>query len=158
MGEPSGLLSMRSYRVGHDWSDLAAAAAAEHWEEFHELYSRFSLGIYFTHSINGWCGKQRVGEFFRVFRKLWLPPLRPGLNAKSLRQLFLLPKGAFHTSTEPQASLFITLILPWPLVLSISSIATNPHCGLCLPCSWHHLIPWHRAWHVNQWMNLTSPS
>jgi len=27
-GEPAGLLSMGSHRVGHDWSDLAAAAAA----------------------------------------------------------------------------------------------------------------------------------
>ena len=27
MGEPGGLLSMRSNRVGHNWSDLAAAAA-----------------------------------------------------------------------------------------------------------------------------------
>ena len=25
-GEPGGLLSMESHRVGHDWSDLAAAA------------------------------------------------------------------------------------------------------------------------------------
>ena len=29
MGEPDGLLSMGSHRVGHDWSDLAAAAAAD---------------------------------------------------------------------------------------------------------------------------------
>ena len=28
MGEPGGLLSMGSHRVGHDWSDLAAVAAA----------------------------------------------------------------------------------------------------------------------------------
>ena len=28
MGEPNGLLSMGSHRVGHDWRDLAAAAAA----------------------------------------------------------------------------------------------------------------------------------
>ena len=28
MGEPGGLLSMGSHRVGHDFSDLAAAAAA----------------------------------------------------------------------------------------------------------------------------------
>ena len=28
-GEPGGLLSVGSHRVGHDWSDLAAAAAAE---------------------------------------------------------------------------------------------------------------------------------
>ena len=27
MGEPGGLLSMASHRVGHDWSDLAAAAS-----------------------------------------------------------------------------------------------------------------------------------
>ena len=30
-GEPGGLLSMGSHRVGHDWSDLAAAAARE-WQ------------------------------------------------------------------------------------------------------------------------------
>ena len=29
MGEPGGLPSMGSHRVGHDGSDLAAAAAAE---------------------------------------------------------------------------------------------------------------------------------
>ena len=29
MGEPGGLPSMGSHRVGHDWSDLAAAAAAD---------------------------------------------------------------------------------------------------------------------------------
>ena len=32
-GEPGGLVSMGSQRVGHDWSDLAAAAAAEHSKE-----------------------------------------------------------------------------------------------------------------------------
>ena len=30
-GEPGALLSMGSHRVGHDWSDLAAAAAAAAW-------------------------------------------------------------------------------------------------------------------------------
>ena len=30
-GEPGGLLSMGSHRVGHDWSNLAAAAAAAAW-------------------------------------------------------------------------------------------------------------------------------
>ena len=29
MGEPGGPPSMGSHRVGHDWSDLAAAAAAK---------------------------------------------------------------------------------------------------------------------------------
>ena len=31
-GEPGGLPSMGSHRVGHDWSDLAAAAAANDQE------------------------------------------------------------------------------------------------------------------------------
>jgi len=35
-GEPGGLPSLGSHRVGHDWSDLAAAAAEmrEHWDFF----------------------------------------------------------------------------------------------------------------------------
>ena len=32
-GEPDGLPSMGSHRVGHDWSDLAAAAAADQTEK-----------------------------------------------------------------------------------------------------------------------------
>ena len=31
MGEPGGLLSMGSHRVGHDWSDLAAAAESKEY-------------------------------------------------------------------------------------------------------------------------------
>ena len=31
MGEPDGLLSMESHRVGHDWSNLAAAAGLPWW-------------------------------------------------------------------------------------------------------------------------------
>ena len=33
MEKPGRLLSMGSHRVGHDWSDLAAAAAAEHFKQ-----------------------------------------------------------------------------------------------------------------------------
>ena len=36
MGEPGGLLSMGSHRVGHDWTDLAATAAAEFLEQLKE--------------------------------------------------------------------------------------------------------------------------
>ena len=32
LGEPGGLPSMGSHRVGHNWSDLAAAAAAAAWD------------------------------------------------------------------------------------------------------------------------------
>ena len=36
-GEPGGLLSTVSHRVRHDWSDLAAAAAAALWLR-HDFY------------------------------------------------------------------------------------------------------------------------
>ena len=38
-GEPGGLLSMGSHRVGHDWSDLAAPTPVFWPREFHGLYS-----------------------------------------------------------------------------------------------------------------------
>ena len=34
MGEPGRLQSMGSHRVGHDWSDLAAAAAEDTSEKY----------------------------------------------------------------------------------------------------------------------------
>ena len=37
MGEPGGLPSMGSHRVGHDWSDLAAAAAYQHPFNMHPM-------------------------------------------------------------------------------------------------------------------------
>ena len=40
MGEPGGLLSMGLHRVGHDWSDLAAAAAAIHSTITSDVHSR----------------------------------------------------------------------------------------------------------------------
>jgi len=40
MEEPGGLPSMGSHRVGHDWSDLAAAAAANNKKYIKEVYSK----------------------------------------------------------------------------------------------------------------------
>ena len=40
--EPGGLLSMGSHRVGHDWSDLAAAAAALQCTGMHCLWHRLN--------------------------------------------------------------------------------------------------------------------
>jgi len=37
MGEPGGLPSVGSHRVGHDWSDLAIAAAVFHYTHAHTL-------------------------------------------------------------------------------------------------------------------------
>ena len=57
--EPGGLPSMGSHRVGHDWSDLAAAAAAECLLQFLSLslslFSVFLSTIHLSKTIKtGW--------------------------------------------------------------------------------------------------------
>ena len=42
-GEPGGLLSMGSHRVGHDWSDLAAAAVRSNDKSFQYSYLENSM-------------------------------------------------------------------------------------------------------------------
>ena len=44
-GEPDGLLSMGSHRVRHDWSDLAAAAAADCFPKWQHYFSFLSAGV-----------------------------------------------------------------------------------------------------------------
>ena len=62
MAEPGGLPSMGSHRVGHDWSDLAAAAAVfwltscQSWLNRHCLY----LGIWFDKS---WYQENKLCQF-----------------------------------------------------------------------------------------------
>ena len=48
-GEPCGLLSMGSHRVGHDLSDLAAAAAAyrRHWDWLRNSLGKFCGFLFF---------------------------------------------------------------------------------------------------------------
>ena len=51
MGEPGGLPSMGLHRVGHDWSDLAAAAAVTNDVDYLFLYSDFGfMFIYISSS------------------------------------------------------------------------------------------------------------
>ena len=47
MGEPGGLPSMGSHRVGHDWSDLAAATAIDRYE----LISILVLDFWFVFAV-----------------------------------------------------------------------------------------------------------
>ena len=50
MGEPGGLPSMGSHRIGHDWSDLAAAAwssiLTHHWDIWQLSLDKGSRGIF----------------------------------------------------------------------------------------------------------------
>ena len=54
MGEPGGLPSLGSHRVGHDWSDLAAAAAKwGHADLLHRLNSvKYETAQYRRYSVN----------------------------------------------------------------------------------------------------------
>ena len=46
MGEPGGLPSMGSHRVGHDWSDLAAAAVyASHYIELKYKGEQYTIYV-----------------------------------------------------------------------------------------------------------------
>ena len=64
-GEPGGLLSMGSHRVGHDWRDLAAAAAVTILEDERiwdlgkiRLCALMLLGCLSMHSLSTDCWKQ----------------------------------------------------------------------------------------------------
>ena len=58
-GEPGGLPSMGSHRVGHDWSDLAAAAAAAADRiKHHRLGS--SKRSFFACTSGGWKSKIKM--------------------------------------------------------------------------------------------------
>ena len=46
MGEPGGLPSLGSHRVGHDWSDLAAAAATYTWYIINIVHIEYILYTY----------------------------------------------------------------------------------------------------------------
>ena len=66
MGEPGGLLSMWSHRVRHDWSDLAAAAAAASliyslglWLRSLNLIKKHLLGFFASLNVSG-----REGEWW----------------------------------------------------------------------------------------------
>ena len=48
-GEPGGLPSMGSHRVGHDWRDLAAAAATLYIEWINNKVLLYSTGNYIQH-------------------------------------------------------------------------------------------------------------
>ena len=63
-GEPGGLPSMGSHRVGHDWSDSAAAAAAF---EYKYRFGSISMSLF----QNFVCAMQRVKHLLPRIAKWW---------------------------------------------------------------------------------------
>ena len=72
MGEPNGLLSMGSHRVGHDWSDLAAAAVWLVGFYFQECFalvvsdSVWPHGLSPTRLLRPWILQARILEWAAI--------------------------------------------------------------------------------------------
>ena len=78
MAEPGGLPSMRSHRVGHDWSDLATAAAGRLWV----ISKSRSVGQYcniIKHATHIHCRKSRE---YQEKQRLKKKPVTPWLIRK----------------------------------------------------------------------------
>ena len=78
-GEPGGLPSLGSHRVGHDWSDLAAAAAAAVWLMLSINISKLieppcptvlSTSVTYYSIFFSWEAEYRWGDTGNVFFKL----------------------------------------------------------------------------------------
>ena len=74
-GEPGGLLSMGSHRVGHDWSNLAAAAVAAGFFCLFVLFKTFNGESNSLGRKVGWC-KGHLGVWFSCEKNYWKPEER----------------------------------------------------------------------------------
>ena len=124
MGEPGGLPSMGSHRVGHDWSDLAAAAAAFLCIHTHH--------IFFVHSsADGRFGcfhvlptVNSVAMNIRVHVSFWISVLsdtRPGVELLDhMATVFFSFLRNLHMVFQQHAT-----FLNWPVPLSIFPLRFN---------------------------------
>ena len=61
-GEPGGLPFMESHRVGHDWSDLAAAAAAHENKRYKTSYFNIKTKLFFLEYVLIWKKDRYAGR------------------------------------------------------------------------------------------------
>ena len=98
-GEPGGLLSMGSHRVGHDWSDLAAAAAllSNHITEMWLI----TQALWFPSGSGCYCGDAasapQKGKFIQQRGWIWtVPAVVLCLVAQSCLTFCNLPGSSVH--------------------------------------------------------------
>ena len=74
-GEPGGLPSMGSHRLGQDWSNLAAAAAARHWyTKVNEKKKKKKKNRAKWNNARDWWGLSIYdGEFLKESYQLQMP-------------------------------------------------------------------------------------
>ena len=162
MGEPGGLPSVGSHRIRHDWSDLAAAAAAalqvgtlptELWGKPHAARQRmgkcYLVGKYASQTIlgpNAWFEMHISRLDSTVFthslscHPSW-PLLIPGNSRTFLPLTFWLFLKCLSFPWKKKSSTFMAHCR-WCLFQEVFSNFSRPdvifsiiksHCGVCVP-------------------------
>ena len=99
-GEPGGLPSMGSHRVGHDWSDLAPAAAA--WMRCLCVLHLFSFNC---HSCSS--GLEKSRSWLWLYLLIWFSPR---LHTFRFQSVLRLPVFNLATFSSPAISSAISLL------------------------------------------------
>ena len=133
MGEPGGLPSMGSHRVWHDWSDLAAAAAA--------VCTWASQVAQTVKSLEDPLGKEMATHPIflpgkSMDRGVWQAIVHGVAKSQTWRSKHVHPKLCLKLFSV-LVSLAISLTLTYPFPLSV------------LPQTFSYLIP-KRCWRVSQ--------
>ena len=136
-GEPGGLPSMGSHRVGHNWSDLAAAAAGYDIDPFPPspppvwvgCISGSEFGRGFLQLLWSPCSRPRL-TWLWVCSRFQRSPLQSGFCAQYLTAslLLLLPRGEHVLShfQAPNAAWILFLSTQWSLAQCISFLQFPP--------------------------------
>jgi len=125
MEEPGGLPSMGSHRVRHDWSNLAAAAAADYtvnytvnWTENYTVHGIFQartlewVAFPFSRGSSQLRDQTQVSRLAGRFCTSWATREAPWATREALMTILVHIKcldGSQHTGTAPQ--LFVTISL-----------------------------------------------
>ena len=139
-GEPGGLPSLGSHRVGHDWSDLAAAAGTKSQEEGTASAKVPEVDVFLEYVRNSEAASLTEAEQMR--KVLTGNKVREILKRQQNYFKVLISSvqslsrvGLFVTSWTAalQASLFITNSQSLLKLMSIESVMPSNHLILCCP-------------------------
>ena len=153
--EPDGLSSMGSHRVGHDWSDLAAAAAAAaFWkkEARKAAFVSFCERVLMVEHRHPRCHHERCNI-----------PVGPGRGA--LLSGCLQPQGSFQKQRDQILASTCHLGKWHSLRTSVSSSVSwgrgGTRCFCLLGCKWkahNYISAWHtegpRIWAESLWAQM----
>ena len=112
---------MGSNRVGHNWRDLAAAAAAKHYGFLHSREDT---------AAHGWTGKNKDKSTFQPCASVhgaWMGDLRqrPTLDLEEQKR-----ESSCSSGEMLRRPAFFSVVRPVSLVLSTTSIRSCQHCRL----------------------------